>query len=181
MHALFPACAGPGLAFIAYPKALSRLPGSNFWFVLFFLMILFLGLDTQVGPGGSAPFCPDSTARRSRCLVSLQFVCVESLATSLSDLFPRQLRRRGGRELLVLAIAISCFLLGLPLLSEVGVGWGGLLRADDQSPPVSQLNASGVSVCLTACLSLSTGGDRPLPADGHLRCQRDHPPLHRLR
>lgn len=39
---------GPGLAFIAYPKALSMLPAPSFWSVLFFLMILFLGLDTQV-------------------------------------------------------------------------------------------------------------------------------------
>ncbi|XP_054655839.1 sodium- and chloride-dependent betaine transporter-like isoform X3 [Dunckerocampus dactyliophorus] len=87
---------GPGLAFIAYPKALSMLPGSSFWTVLFFLMILLLGLDTQ-------------------------FVCVESLATSITDLFPRQLRRRGAREILVLVIAVVCFLLGLPLITEGGI------------------------------------------------------------
>ncbi|KAJ3612167.1 hypothetical protein NHX12_020444 [Muraenolepis orangiensis] len=87
---------GPGLVFIAYPRALSMLPGSSFWAVLFFLMVLFLGLDSQ-------------------------FVCVESLATAITDLFPRQLRRRGRRELLVLAIAVVCFLLGLPLITQEGI------------------------------------------------------------
>nr|XP_020455092.1 sodium- and chloride-dependent GABA transporter 2-like [Monopterus albus] len=90
------ATSGPGLAFIAYPKALSLLPGSSFWAVLFFLMILFLGLDSQ-------------------------FVCVESLSTAITDMFPHKLRRPGAREKLVLVIAVVCFLLGLPLISEGGI------------------------------------------------------------
>nr|XP_057933781.1 sodium- and chloride-dependent betaine transporter-like [Doryrhamphus excisus] len=108
---------GPGLAFIAYPKALSMLPGSTFWTVLFFLMILLLGLDTQ-------------------------FVCVESLATSITDLFPRQLRRRGAREILVLVIAVVCFLLGLPLITEGGIV---LFQLIDSYGP------SGTSLLIIAC------------------------------
>uniref|UniRef100_A0A3B3V0I8 Transporter n=1 Tax=Poecilia latipinna TaxID=48699 RepID=A0A3B3V0I8_9TELE len=109
--------AGPGLAFIAYPRALSLLPGSSFWAVLFFLMILFLGLDSQ-------------------------FVCVESLATAITDLFPSRLRRPGAREILVLVIAVACFLLGLPFVTEGGIG---LFRIVDTFGP------SGTSLLLIAC------------------------------
>nr|XP_061815861.1 sodium- and chloride-dependent betaine transporter-like [Nerophis lumbriciformis] len=122
---------GPGLAFIAYPKALSMLPGSTFWTVLFFLMILLLGLDTQ-------------------------FVCVESLATSITDLFPQQLRRPGARELLVLVISVVCFLLGLPLITEGGIV---LFQLIDSYGP------SGTSLLLIACfetvvMSWVYGADR---------------------
>ncbi|KAI4803367.1 hypothetical protein KUCAC02_006918 [Chaenocephalus aceratus] len=125
------ASSGPGLIFIAYPKALSLLPGSSFWAVLFFLMILFLGLDSQ-------------------------FVCVESLATGLTDMFPGQLRRRGRREILVLVIAVVCFLLGLPCLTEGGMFVFQLI--DTYGP-------SGISLLFIACfecivISWVYGADR---------------------
>lgn len=39
---------GAGLVFVLYPEAISTLSGSTFWAVLFFLMLLALGLDSSV-------------------------------------------------------------------------------------------------------------------------------------
>lgn len=41
-------CAGPGLAFIAYPRAVAMMPVPQLWAVSFFIMIIFLGLDSEV-------------------------------------------------------------------------------------------------------------------------------------
>lgn len=40
--------AGPGLAFITYPTAVSMMPAPNFWAITFFVMLFFLGIDTIV-------------------------------------------------------------------------------------------------------------------------------------
>lgn len=51
-----------------------------------------------------------------------QFVCVECLVTASVDMFPRQLRKSGRRELLILTIAVTCYLIGLFMVTEVS--WG---------------------------------------------------------
>ncbi|KAL1129026.1 hypothetical protein AAG570_013558 [Ranatra chinensis] len=41
--------AGTGLAFIIFTEAIDQFPGSQFWSVLFFLMLFTLGIDSQFG------------------------------------------------------------------------------------------------------------------------------------
>uniref|UniRef100_A0A8C6TYH1 Solute carrier family 6 member 13 n=1 Tax=Neogobius melanostomus TaxID=47308 RepID=A0A8C6TYH1_9GOBI len=87
---------GPGLAFIAYPRAVSMMPFSPLWACCFFIMIVFLGLDSQ-------------------------FVSVESLVTAIVDMYPSVFRRKKRRELFILGISIVSFLAGLIMLTEGGL------------------------------------------------------------
>lgn len=49
----------------------------------------------------------------------MQFVCVESLVTAVVDMYPKVFRRGYRRELLILALSIVSYFLGLVMLTEV--------------------------------------------------------------
>ncbi|KAI6079962.1 Sodium-dependent proline transporter [Aix galericulata] len=92
---------GPGLAFVAYPEALSLLPGSPFWSILFFLMLFTLGVDTMFGN-------------------------IEGITTAILDEFPA-LREWRRKALFLGALCISFYLLGLLLITQGGIFWFTLI------------------------------------------------------
>uniref|UniRef100_A0A7N8YQX6 Transporter n=1 Tax=Mastacembelus armatus TaxID=205130 RepID=A0A7N8YQX6_9TELE len=87
---------GPGLAFIAYPRAVALMPLPQLWAVFFFIMIIFLGLDSE-------------------------FVYQEALVTTISDIYPSLFQNNYHRKLLLLAICTASFFVGLLMVTEGGL------------------------------------------------------------
>uniref|UniRef100_A0A8C2JH75 Transporter n=1 Tax=Cyprinus carpio TaxID=7962 RepID=A0A8C2JH75_CYPCA len=87
---------GPGLAFIAYPRAVSMMPLSQLWSICFFLMIILLGLDSE-------------------------FVALESLMTAITDMNSSFFLQGHRRKLFLLLICVCCFLVGLLMVTEGGL------------------------------------------------------------
>jgi len=87
------AAEGAGLAFVAYPQAISKMPISPFWSILFFSMILTLGIGTQIA-------------------------IVTTVVSTIMDSSVKLMSRR--LETTVLFCVVG-FLIGLPLCSGAGM------------------------------------------------------------
>jgi len=83
---------GPGLAFVAFPEALSKLPCPHFWSIIFFSMLFLLGLDSE-------------------------FALFETALSAIFDAVPK-LRKQ--KMLVTSLMSAVCFLLGLPCISQCG-------------------------------------------------------------
>ncbi|XP_041801906.1 sodium- and chloride-dependent neutral and basic amino acid transporter B(0+)-like [Chelmon rostratus] len=91
---------GFGLAFMAYPDALSRLPISTLWSILFFFMFFIVGLDSL-------------------------FTQLEVIITCLCDFLPEVSNSK--RALLTVATCCMTYLLGLPCVTRAGIYWVTLI------------------------------------------------------
>uniref|UniRef100_H2YBR9 Transporter n=2 Tax=Ciona savignyi TaxID=51511 RepID=H2YBR9_CIOSA len=89
---------GPELVFIVYPQIFSNLPVPQLWSVVFFFMLVCMGIDSQ-------------------------FAMVEVVNTTLTDMWGGKLLTCyfKRKELLVLCVCLVAFLLGIPNLMQGGI------------------------------------------------------------
>ncbi|XP_075679164.1 sodium-dependent serotonin transporter-like isoform X2 [Dermatophagoides pteronyssinus] len=78
---------GPGLVFIVYPEAIATMYGSVFFSIIYFLMLITLGLDSTFGG-------------------------LEAMITGLCDNYPQLLRKH--REIFVAILIVFIYLCALP-------------------------------------------------------------------
>ncbi|XP_046486074.1 sodium- and chloride-dependent GABA transporter 1 isoform X2 [Neodiprion pinetum] len=85
---------GPGLVFLTYPEVVLKLPGAPIWAIIFFVMLIILGIDSE-------------------------FCIVESFITGVVDNWPDTLRPH--RNKFTVAICLLMFCMGVPMVTHGGV------------------------------------------------------------
>ena len=101
---------GPGLVFITYPEVVLKMTGGSVWAVIFFFMLVVIGIDSE-------------------------FCIVESLVTGIVDMYPETLRLqinfilvlkfkyvtcRPIRRKFTVGLCITLFILGVPMVTQGG-------------------------------------------------------------
>lgn len=104
------AAEGPGLVFIVYPEAISTMPAGPIWAVIFFLMLLTLGLDSSVSIVLNLWYTSLSLKN------VFKFGGSEAIITAISDEYPIVKR---NREAFVAILFSFYFLIGLASCTQV--------------------------------------------------------------
>ncbi|XP_064641024.1 sodium-dependent noradrenaline transporter-like [Lineus longissimus] len=122
---------GPGLVFVVYPEAIATIPGSVFWALLFFLMLLTLGLDSSFGG-------------------------LEAILTGLKDEFKDLFQRyKWSREI---ATAILCFVAFLFAL--MNASHGGMYMVTLMDTYSAGISILFVALSQAICVSWVYGMDQ---------------------
>jgi solute carrier family 6 amino acid transporter-like protein 5/7/9/14 len=87
---------GPGLAFVVYPEAISRMPVPQLWAIFFFFMMATLGFGSQ-------------------------FSIVECVLSAITDEFASVLRGKWPSVIFRSVVIGFTFLLGLPMVTKGGI------------------------------------------------------------
>ncbi|KAF7287461.1 hypothetical protein GWI33_001427 [Rhynchophorus ferrugineus] len=125
---------GPGLAFIAYPEAILRLPAPTVWSLLFFFMLFILGLGTQ-------------------------FAGIEAISCSILD---KWAHLRPYKSYLNLLLCIICFVLAIPMCFSGGVYLFTLMEWNTASWAIMLIGFAevvSISWCYGCTIFLSHMGD----------------------
>ena len=86
---------GPGLVFEVYPQAVATLPGSQFWSVIFFFMLIMLGMDSAMGG-------------------------LECVITGLMDEYKEFFRKRGiSREMFTGFVVVCSYIVAIMCVTPV--------------------------------------------------------------
>lgn len=108
---VFPS-SGPGLVFIVYPQAIATMDYAPFWAVIFFFMLITLGIDSTVNTCKLYRF-----ESFSFNVCAFKFAGLEALVTAFCDEFPNVVGKY--REWFVLVLVIYCYTGTLPTTTYV--------------------------------------------------------------